>query len=81
MERQKKFLEDIFFWRLPEKKFSRPFLFSENTCACVLGLGLKRVCPWPRNFFVSLASSLVSSTSPLLLELVLNKFRKTVKKE
>ena len=37
----------------------------------VLGLGLERVCPWPRprNFFVSLtlASSLVSSTPALLL--------------
>ena len=33
--------------------------FLENTCVCVLG-------PWPRIFFVSLASSLVSSTPPLL---------------
>ena len=38
-------------------------------------LGLERVCPrkgcpwpWPRIFFVSLASSLVSSTPPLLYE-------------
>ena len=61
-------------WRLPEKLFWRLF-FVENTCGCVLG-------PWPReclsserlslalasNFFVSLAlaSSLVSSTPPLV---------------
>ena len=67
-------------WRLPEKNLEDIF-FSENTCACALGFGLERVCPWPRNFFVSLASSLVSSTPPLLLELVLNKFRKAVKIE
>ena len=40
-----------FFLRWPEKIFED--LFFENTCACVLGL--ERVCPWPRNFFVSLA--------------------------
>ena len=55
------------FWRSfsPEKNFWRPFLFEiswkknfedlfffENTCVCVLGL--KRVCPWPQNFFVVL---------------------------
>ena len=66
------------FWRpfSPEKNFWRPFFlrspekknlktcFLENTCVCVLGL--ERVCPWPRNFFVSLAldSSLVSSNPP-----------------
>ena len=38
-------------------------------------LGLERICPrkgclWPRILFVSLASSLVSSTSPLLLSIV-----------
>ena len=40
-------------------------------------LGLERFCPrkgcpwpWPRNFFVSLASSLVSSTPPLLKAVV-----------
>ena len=34
----------------------------------VLGLGLERISPWPwpRNFFVSLALSLVSSTPPLV---------------
>ena len=29
-------------------------------------LGLESVCPWPRIFFVFLASSLVSSTPPLV---------------
>ena len=68
------------FWRpfSPEKFFWRPFFeitwkknwkpfFWENTCAYVLGL--ERVCPWPwsRNFFVSLALSLVFSASPLLI--------------
>ena len=62
----KKIFEDLFFLRSPEKKFLKIFFFFfflENTCVCVLGH--KRVCPWPRNFFVSLASSLVSSTPPL----------------
>ena len=72
------------FWRpfSPEKNFWRPFFwdrlkkilrtfFWRNTCVCVLGLGLERVCscPWLRKFFVSLASSLVSSTPPLVLRL------------
>ena len=49
----------------------------------VLGLGLEHSCPWPREclsserlslasvFFVSLASSLVSSTPPLLMTILL----------
>ena len=52
-DRLKKNFEDLFFWR---------------TLASVsLVLGLERVYPWPRSFFVSLAlaSSLVSSTPPL----------------
>ena len=52
---KKKIFEDLF--RL-KKTFEDFFvLFLENTCFCVLGLGLERVCPWPwpRNFFVSLA--------------------------
>ena len=44
----KKFIK-TFFLRSPGKNFLRPF-FLENTCVCVLGLGLERVCPWPRNF-------------------------------
>ena len=56
---EKKFFEDLF--RL--KKFFEDLFFSflENTWACVLGW------PWPRNFFVSLASSLLSSTPSLLI--------------
>ena len=61
----------------------KTFFFLESTCvvSLVLGLGLEHSCawpreclsskgcpwPWPRIFFVSLASSLVSSTPPLLL--------------
>ena len=41
------------------------FFYLESTCACVLGL--EHSCLWPRIFFVSLASSLVSSTPPLLV--------------
>ena len=62
------------FWLrlLPEKLFWRPVFFFENTCGCVLG-----PWPWPRAFLslasrgsvlerLSLASSLLSSTPPLL---------------
>ena len=88
MERLKNFLENVFLWRSPEKFLGRPFFFFlESTCACVLGpwpwpravLGLERVCPrkgcpWPRPriFFVSLASSLVSSTPPLIITVYIN---------
>ena len=27
----------------------KTFFFLENTCACVLGLGLEHSCPWPRD--------------------------------
>ena len=61
-DRLKNFCEDLFFfWRALA-------LVSLN-----LGLGLESVCPrkgcpwpWPRIFFVSLASNLVSSTPPLM---------------
>ena len=68
----------FFFWRWPEKKFGDVFCF-ENTCA---------LCPWPQKglpsrsrslaleFFVSLASKVVSSTPPLL-----NKYRIVVRFE
>ena len=71
-------------WRSPNKLFWKPF-FLENTCGCVLGLGLERSCPWRReglsserlslasDFFVSLASSLVSSTPPLLITFLFTK--------
>ena len=69
----KNFCEDLFFWR------------TFALVSLVLGLGLEHSCPWPReglsserlslalasDFFVSLAlaSSLVSSTPPLALDL------------
>ena len=69
-DRLKNFCEDLFFWR------------AFVLVSLVLGLGLEHSCPWPReclsserlslalasDFFVSLAlaSSLVSSTPPLL---------------
>ena len=78
---EKKFLKTFFawkkFWRLFflisfEKNFSRRSFFWRALAPVSLVLGLERVYPWPwpRNFFVSLAlaSSLVSSTPPLLFE-------------
>ena len=77
-DRLKNFCEDLFFWRSPEKFLRRPFFFGEHLRLCpwslassipVLGLEsvcLRKGCPWPRIFFVSLASSLVSSTPPLV---------------
>ena len=67
-DRLKNFCEDLFFWRA--------------LALVSLVLGLEHSCPWPReclsserlslalalDFFVSLASSLVSSTPPLLLK-------------
>ena len=64
-------------WRSPEKNFEALF-FGEHLHLCpwslasiipVLGLEIvcpRKGCPWPRNFFVSLASSLMSSTPPLM---------------
>ena len=56
LDRLKNFFENLLFWS------------SLVLVSLVLGLSLERVCPWPwpRNFFVSLASSLVSSTPPLI---------------
>ena len=47
-----------FFFEIAWKKFLRTFFFGEHLC----------LCPWSRNFFVSmaLASSIVSSTPPLV---------------
>ena len=59
--RLKKIFEDLFL-RLLENFFKDVFL--ENTCACILG-------PWPREG-MSLASSLLSSTPPLILTLSLH---------
>ena len=72
-ERLKKIFDDLFFLEIVWKKNLKPF-FLEHLRLCpwslassILVLGLERVWPWPRIFFVSLtlASSLVSST-PLL---------------
>ena len=80
------FCAKTFFLIFGERlKFRRTFFFLESTCALcpwslastIPVLGLERVCsrkvgPWPRNFFVSFASSLVSSTPPLtVISLVL----------
>ena len=77
-----------FFLRSPEKFFEDLFFFGEHLRLCpwslassIPVLGLKRVCPrkgcpWPRIFFVSLVltSSLVSSTPPLLIFIVIVNF-------
>ena len=70
-----KFAKSFFaslIWRSPAKNFRRPFFWGGSTllplsltlASSVPVLGLERVCsrkscPWPRFFFVSLASSLV----------------------
>ena len=53
------------FFRL--KKILKTFFLWRTLTSVSLVLGLERVCPWPRNFFVSLAlaSSLVTTTPPL----------------
>ena len=75
-DRLKKIFEDLFrlkkifetFFEIAWKNFLKTFFFWRTlaSVSLVLGLGLKRFCPWPWNFFVSLASSLVSSTPPLI---------------
>ena len=66
---EKCFSKPFFFGDRRKKNFKTFFL--RKTLAFVslaLYLGLEHSCPWPRIFFVSLAlaSSLVSSTPPLL---------------
>ena len=60
----KTFCEDLFFvWRalaLVSLASSIPVLGLESVCP-------RKGCPWPRIFFVSLALSLVSSISPLVI--------------
>ena len=65
-DRLKNFCEDLFFfgehlrlcpWSLALAS-STPVLGLESVCP-------RKGCPWPRIFFVSLASSLVSSTPPM----------------
>ena len=82
-ETSRKICEDLFLFCSSEnhlkKNFRRSFLREKNfkdlflwrilaSVSSVRGLALKRVCPWPRNFFVflALASNLISSTPPLL---------------
>ena len=79
---QSKILAKPINWRLP-KNFFEDLFCGEPLRLCPWFLassipvhGLERVClrkgcpwPWPRIFFVSLASSLVSSTSPLFITL------------
>ena len=68
---QTKILRTPINWRSPQKNFEDFFLRTlEPVSLSVSVLGLERFClrkgcPWPRIFFVSLASSLVSSTPPL----------------
>ena len=66
----KKFLK-TFFLRLLENFFKNLFFLRIFApVSLVLGFGLEKACLWPWNFFVSLAlalaSSLVSSTPPLI---------------
>ena len=79
----------FFFWRSPEKFLWRAFFFLRALVLVSLVLALassipvlgldsvcpRKGCPWPRIFFVSLAlaSSLVSSTPPLLLRFTCTK--------
>ena len=81
---QKKFTKTFFVflvWRSPEKIFGRLFFWrtlapvSLALVSTIPVLGLERVypqkgCPWPWMFFVSLASSLVSLTPPLLISII-----------
>ena len=77
---QSKILGTPINWRSPEKSFLKTLFFWRPLAPVflVLGLGLEHSCPRPRevlsskrlslasDFFVSLASSIVSSTPPLL---------------
>ena len=63
-----------FFLEIARKIFAKTFFFFfwRALALVSLVLGLESVCPrkgcpWPRIFFVSLASSLVSSTPPLII--------------
>ena len=66
-DRLKNFCEDLFFF----------FFFGEHLRFVSLVLGLEHSCPWPRECLsserLSLASSLVSSTPPLIFAMRLVK--------
>ena len=71
---QSKILGTPMNWRSPEKKILKTFFFWRKLAlvSLVLGLGLEHSFSWPREVLSSerlslaLASSLVSSTPPLL---------------
>ena len=76
----KKFFWKPFFWDCLKKIFWKPFFWRTLApVSLVLGLGLERICPWPwpRIFFVflTLASSLVSSTPPVMLSMLFFQIR------
>ena len=91
---QSKILAAPINWRAPEKLLWRIVFFGEHLRLCpwslalsIPVLGLERVyprqgCPWPwpRIFFVSLASSLVSSTPTLVLHALSTAYRNVGKK-
>ena len=71
---QSKILAMTINWIMPEKIFEDLFCFWRTLAAVSLVLGLEHACPWLQeglslalDFFVSLASSLVSSTPPLII--------------
>ena len=82
-DRLKNFCEDLLFYflEIAWKIFVKTFFFGEHLRLCpwslassIPVLGFESVCPrkdcpcpWPRIFFVSLASSLVFSTPPLVI--------------
>ena len=78
-DRLKNFCEDLFFFFFLESTCALcPWSLALASSIPVLGLESvcpRKGCPWPRIFFVSLAlalaSSLVSSTPPLLCSLVI----------
>ena len=67
-DRLKNFCDDLFFF-FGEHLRLCPWSLALASSISVLGLESvcpRKGCPWPRIFFVSLASSLVSSTPPLI---------------
>ena len=82
-DRLKNFCEDLFFF-FGEHLRLCPWSLALASSIPVLGLESvcpRKGCPWPRIFFVSLASSLVSSTPLLLIisEIIMDFNRKAFK--
>ena len=77
-DRSKNFCEDLFFFLFWRSPFCEDLFFWRALAlvSLVLGLGLEHSWPWPRECLSSerlslaLASSLVSSTSPLLNDIM-----------